>query len=108
MYNWYEALSLSLCVCVCMCVSNFYGWYLNYYESNFDEILWKCWIIGLIDCSKISWTDSISDDVIIIFFILLLCKGAEFYSIRKSTYFSSSVTDSVIHSLHMSNPESST
>ena len=46
---------------------------------------------------------------IYVFFLwLYLDKGTEFYCIRKSTYFSSSVTDSVIHSLHMSNLESST
>ena len=45
---------ISVCVSVCqsMWLSHFYGLYLTYYGSDFDQTWWKCWNFGLIDCIK--------------------------------------------------------
>ena len=43
-----------MCVCLSVCLSRFYGLYLGYYGSDFDETWWKCWNLDPIDCIKIS------------------------------------------------------
>ena len=47
-----------ICLCVyltyCLFV-RFYGSHLFYCRSDFDETWWKCWRLGLINCTKFSY-----------------------------------------------------
>ena len=56
----YSTIYICVCVCVYLSISvwlsRFYGLYLGYYGSEFDETWWNCWNLGPIDCTKILYS----------------------------------------------------